>query len=154
MKAPNWLFLFFLFWSCSDQSSSDRTEVSGWNVIQPIEMNQNPVRWILTQMTGNIEHMPPLTGDNLPWQEYYLFSSDGTFMKARTIDESTLKANGKYEVLNSDNQNIVELTYSQSSVIIGNCTGGVIETLVFQSNGSFQSAWQACDGPGLTYEIN
>ena len=39
------------------------------------------------------------TVDDMDWQEYYVFSPVGTFVKSRTRDEMATEANGTFEVV-------------------------------------------------------
>ncbi|UII28060.1 hypothetical protein LVD15_06440 [Fulvivirga maritima] len=41
----------------------------------------------------------------------------------------------------------------ENSDLIGNCSGDNKEHLYYQSDDTLSSSWMACDGPGLTYQL-
>ncbi len=144
MKTNFYIFLMacFLITSCSkvnnEQDSKD------------LSITTYPQTWNLVKMTGNIPGSVSV-GEELEWQEKYVFKSDGTFVKSRISEGEIESASGTYS-FNEDTQNFI-LNYEQTSAIIGNCGSNIQESLYFNENSKIlQSNWWACDGPGLFYE--
>lgn len=108
------------------------------------------VKWQLVEMTGNMANVPPLTGEDMSWQEYYTLHPDFTFTKARRSDK-TIQASGRYRMVEIGEEQFLEFVYDAASEIVGSCMADDKETLRL-SNGKLYGTWQACDGPGLTYE--
>ena len=108
------------------------------------------VKWQLVEMTGNMANVPPLTGEAMSWQESYTINADSTFTKERRGDKQ-LQASGRYKLINIGEEQLIEFSYNAASEIIGSCLGDNKETLRLL-NGKMYGTWQACDGPGLTYE--
>lgn len=112
-------------------------------------------KWELNQMIGNYKGSET-TGDDMAWQEYYLFSPVDTFVKSRARDEMATEANGTFEVVEfeNDSEHYFLLTFDSGEELGGNCGDGVNELLVYKSATKISSTWQACDGPGLDYELS
>jgi hypothetical protein len=108
------------------------------------------VQWQLVEMTGNMANMPPLKGETMSWQESYTLQSDSTFVKERRGDKQ-LEATGRYKIVDIGDEQFIEFSYDEASEIIGSCLAGNKETLRL-ADGKLYGTWQACDGPGLTYE--
>lgn len=108
------------------------------------------VKWQLVEMTGNMANVPPLTGEAMSWQESYTLQPDSTFVKERRGDKQ-LEATGRYKIVDLGAEQFIEFSYDAASEIIGSCLGANKETLRL-SDGKLYGTWQACDGPGLTYE--
>lgn len=108
------------------------------------------VKWQLTEMTGNMTNVPPLKGNDMSWQESYTLRPDSTFTKNRQGAQQ-LQATGRYILVETGEEQFIEFTYDSANEIIGSCLADVKETLRL-SNGKLYGTWQACDGPGLTYE--
>lgn len=108
--------------------------------------------WQLIEMSGSIPNSVS-TGTAMDWQEQYLLLSDGAFTKTRTRNGKVTTASGSYEVTSSSsNEKIILFNYQLESDLIGSCGSNVQEAVVFDSNDTFFSAWQSCDGPGLKYK--
>jgi hypothetical protein len=88
----------------------------------------------------------------MEWQEFYLLNPNGSFIKSRNRKGIITEISGTYKVVNSPTENLLTLTYSSESQIIGSCTSNVKEELHFNSENILVSSWQTCDGPGLKYE--
>lgn len=115
---------------------------------------QNAQQWNLVKMsvgmTGSVS-----TGEQMAWQETYVFKGDGSFTKKRVQNGSTTTASGTYNTVEENNEKGLKLKYAEPSSIIGNCTGNQEEYLYYKESGTIlQSSWLACDGPGLFYERN
>lgn len=92
-------------------------------------------------------------GEEMEWQETYRFAEDGTFTKTRTANGETLFGSGRFDLAEANNEQLVELAYSEANAIVGSCFGQESETLILDDNKArLRSTWQACDGPGLIYE--
>lgn len=111
-------------------------------------------KWKLVKMTGDMINSET-TGNDMAWQEYYIFNSNSSFFRSRTRDGVTTEISGtfKYERGKDANQtDFLTLTYPTESTLIGNCTGDLTETLMFTIDKKLSGTWNYCDGPGLIYE--
>lgn len=112
---------------------------------------QFPQKWILVKMTGNSVETPAYTGENMYWQENYVFNADGSFLKTRIKNGESTTAEGNYTVSEEDQTFI--LNHHNRNPLIGNCNMGNTEYLSFDKNRvNLLSNWWACDGPGLFYK--
>lgn len=111
-------------------------------------------KWELFRMTGDVEGTE-LTGEQMEWQEYYLFKLDGTFEKVREREGAVSKASGSFEVVeyNNDDSDYLELSYATGLELMGNCSGDSKEVLVYRTTTMISNTWLACDGPGLDYSL-
>jgi hypothetical protein len=107
--------------------------------------------WKLIQMTGNFPNSET-TGSEMSWQEVYSLNRDGTFLKSRNRNGVISEVSGTYILSNSSNERLLLFTFNSESEIIGSCYSDLKETMSFQSENTFYSTWNACDGPGLKYE--
>jgi hypothetical protein len=112
--------------------------------------NACTVKWQLVEMSGNMANVPPQKGEDMGWQESYILQADSTFTKERRGDKQ-LQASGSYKMMTIGEEQFIEFSYNAASEIIGSCLGANKETLRL-SDGKLYGTWQACDGPGLTYE--
>ena len=112
-------------------------------------------KWVLTQMSGSFQNSET-KGEDTEWQEYYIFSPEGTFVKSRTVQEEVMEATGSIEVLEYDDDpnHYLELTFETGKELAGNCTGDNKEILIYRSSTEISSLWMACDGPGLDYTLS
>ncbi len=133
------LLLSIPLFSCSSDSDETTTQQADYSGT-----------WNLVQMTGNVPNSET-TGADMEWQERYTFKADGTFLKTREREEITTIASGTYEFKESANQNMIELTYTEESTIIGSCYSDKKEELYTHTNSILFSTWEYCDGPGLKY---
>ena len=108
-------------------------------------------KWQLTEMSGSVINSVT-TGPKMYWQEFYVFNTDGTFVKTRIKDNTTTTASGTFSVVKTSDETHLELTYSESSVLVGSCYGNLKEDLFINNNNLLVSTWQNCDGPGLVYQ--
>ena len=112
--------------------------------------NDFPQTWKLIKMTGSVQGFES-EGEDMDWQENYLFRSDGTFLKTRITEGESESASGSF-IFDSQNQNFL-LSYNQVNNITGSCSSDAKEHLYFPQNSLILlSNWWACDGPGLFYE--
>ncbi len=107
----------------------------------------------LVKMTGSFNGSET-TGSDMEWQETYILNSkDSTFIKSRLVNKVTFEASGIYTYITIDNQEYIELTFNEDSIVIGNCFGDLIETLqILEDGNKLVSTWSACDGPRLEYQ--
>jgi hypothetical protein len=111
-------------------------------------------KWKLVRMSGNMVNSVT-TGAEMDWQEYYIFSVNGTFKKYRTRAGVVSEAAGTFEVAEYENDeaDYLELRYTEGLELIGNCFGNQKELLMYRSATEISNTWQACDGPGLDYVL-
>jgi len=149
MKRYATLFLFlslFILVSCAEDDDF------GLASTQFVFSDQ---KWELVQMSGSFQNSET-TGEEMDWQEYYIFSPEGTFIKSRTVAEEVTEATGTFEVVEYDNDlnHYLELTYQAGNELVGNCTGDDKELLIYRNSTMISSLWMACDGPGLDYSLS
>lgn len=130
--------LLMLFCACSNDSSNViTTDFQG--------------KWELYQMSGRIANSET-TGAAMEWQEFYSFSTDGSFTKSRTTNGTKKEVSGSYVITKIQEGSLLELTYKADSEIIGSCYGNNKEELYILPNSILSSTWKNCDGPGLEYK--
>ncbi len=140
--------LYFIFASVLLLSSCSKT-------IDALEskdfsINNYPQTWKLIKMTGSQEGSES-SGEEMEWQENYVFNSDGSFVKTRISTGELKSASGRY-FFNEEIQSFI-LDYGKSNPIIGSCGSAVEESLYYTKDSKIlQSNWWACDGPGLFYK--
>lgn len=132
------LFAFLLLISCSNTDE----------VNEPT-LDANSEKWALVKMTGSFTGSET-TGEDMEWQEYYIFNSDDTFIKYRNWDGAVKEAAGKYKRETLDGEEYLELTYSSGKELLASCSSN--EFLYFKKGDVLRGNWGACDGPILDYE--
>lgn len=139
-------FVFFMLVSCSNEDDF------GLESTQFVFSEQ---KWELVKMTGSFVNSET-TGNEMEWQEYYIFTPEGTFLKSRTVDEVVYEATGSFEVVeyDEDPNHYLELTFNTGKDLAGNCTGDDKELLMYRTSTMISSLWMACDGPGLDYMLS
>ena len=139
------LLLFTLF-SCSNEDDF------GLESSQFVFSEQ---KWNLVRMTGSFVGSET-TGDDMEWQEFYIFAPEGTFVKTRIVGDIITEATGSFEIIEFDNdpELYLELTFISGKELAGNCTGDDKELLMYRTSTMISSMWMACDGPGLDYELS
>lgn len=140
------MLMAFTIFSCSNADDFG---------LESTEFVYTEQKWELIAMTGSYRGSETI-GVDMAWQEYYLFTPDGTFVKSRTIDGEITEANGTFEVLEyeGDTEHYLELTYETGKELVGNCTGNNNELLIYRTSNRISSMWMACDGPGLDYALS
>ena len=125
--------------SCSKDKSADLTSVELFGT------------WELTKMSSSwIDH--ETTGSDMDWQEFYMFKSDSTFSKSRDRNEQVSTASGQFSIKKwHTGEKYIELSFNESSDIVGSCYGNDREELYWIDKKKLASNWFACDGPGLEY---
>lgn len=110
-------------------------------------------KWTLVEMTGSVAGDAPATGNDMAWQEYYILNEDSTFTKHREQDGEVSEASGVFTFVTTAEESYIELTYPSDNQLIGSCYSQLmVESLLVVSETELKGTWQACDGPGLTYE--
>ena len=137
--------LTLMLFSCSTPDTSD---------IEEISLQFGSQKWELVRMTGSFINSET-TGDDMEWQEYYIFNPEGTFLKSREREGVIIEASGTFDVVEYDNDeaDYLELTYKTGHELIGSCNGDGKEELVYRTQKELSNTWQACDGPGLDYVL-
>lgn len=143
MKASTLFFCMIILLSACNSNSDNEAEVPLKNGIE---------KWELVRMTGSFINSETV-GEDMEWQEYYLFNPNGTFFKSRKRDEVITQAMGTYEVLEEGDNKYYELTYETGKSLIASCYGNGKEIL-FYVRGALNGTWNACDGPGLEYKLS
>lgn len=127
-----------IFNSCSkDNVATDNTGYYG--------------KWTLIKMSGSMVDSET-TGSAMEWQEFYLFNTNGTFIKSRERNGVKTTISGTYTTTNNPDGIYFELTYPNDSEIIGSCYGNLKEELYIIENNTLSNTWKNCDGPGLEYK--
>ncbi len=140
------LLSVFILFSCSkDNESATQAE-------SPFKADQYPQKWQLVKMTGMVANVPPATGTDMEWQEYYLLQSDGTFIKSRDRKNRTITVNGTYKFVETSEGTYIVFTHESESTLICNCSTTLTESLRVNSEKELIATCWACDGPGLFYE--
>lgn len=114
--------------------------------------------WELVKMTGSLVGQES-TGNDMQWQETYIFNKDKTFVKTRVHGDSTTLASGTYqlkaieEVGDRETRLMnIELFHNIENTIIGDCSSNKTkESLFFSTDHKLKNTWNQCDGPGLEY---
>ena len=101
-------------------------------------------------MTGQIPNFE-ITGDAMPWQEYYQLSKDGSFTKTREVEGQIESISGTFSYEDLSDGKYLKLIYDKEYGLIGSCTSKQ-EHLRLNDHKQLVSSWSACDGPGLIYE--
>lgn len=142
LSYPFVLMVLFLN-SCSNTDSDIETS--------KFMANEFPQKWKLVKMAGSMAGSET-TGADMTWQENYIFKSDGSFVKTRTVNGESNSAKGIYNF--HEEQQAFVLDYDTSSSLIENCTTANNEYLYLDEDHHYLiNSVQACDGPGLYYEI-
>lgn len=96
---------------------------------------------------------PPITGDDMTWQESIRLYTNGSFTKTRVRDGVTAEESGTYAYVEYDDVNFLELTYTTPrNELIASCTtADATEQLKVISDSELKGIWDWCDGPILVY---
>ena len=124
-------------------------------VLKDTELQFTSQKWKLTKMTGSWVNSVS-EGEEMEWQEYYIFHPDGSFLKSREQDGIINEASGTFEMVEFDNDDAdyLSLKYVVGEELVGSCSGSdKKETLRYLSSTEMYNTWMACDGPGLYYVL-
>jgi len=97
-------------------------------------------------------------GDDLEWQEVYVFRSDGTFDKKRTSHAGSVTASGTYTTedaplyLSRLVTLLVKLTFTTGLNLAEGCSPGSEEIDFSSHDGMLRNHSIGCENPILTYE--
>ncbi len=93
-------------------------------------------------------------GPDMAWQEYIMLAGDGYFVKSRQQEGKVTEATGRYSRSTSDDATYVVLVYASGYELMASCHSGLAnEHLRVVSPTSMIGTWNACDGPGLEYQL-
>lgn len=107
----------------------------------------------LTAMEASMLPNPPLTGNDMAWQESIRLYTNGSFTKTRVRDGVTTEQSGSYAYITADDQKFLELTYTiPKNDLIASCTTAEgTERIQVISDSELKGTWGWCDGPILVY---
>ncbi len=139
------IIAILVLFSCSEPDASSFDDA---------ELKFADQKWELVRMSGSMVNSTT-TGADMEWQEYYVFSLDGTFQKIRKREGIVSEAAGTFEFVEYENDeaDYLELTYTMGLGLIGNCSADQKEVLVYRSAAEISNTWMACDGPELDYRL-
>ncbi|QCK16831.1 hypothetical protein [Mangrovivirga cuniculi] len=106
-------------------------------------------KWMLTKVFIGWSETE-LTGEDIGYEEYYIFNSDGSFSKTNISEEGSKSVNGIYSEIETTDGNQLKLEYPEDHELIENCTGDPIEVLTILTN-ELKGGSAPCDGPDLYY---
>lgn len=127
------------------------TSCSSKDDVKEPTLDVNSEKWELVKMISSSKGIET-TGEDMEWQEYYIFNSNATFIKSRDIAGEVKEASGTYTRENFDTQEYLELTYSKGTELVAGCTSNNKEQLFFKKGDVLRGSWDACDGPSLEYK--
>ncbi len=139
------LCAIFLLYACTEQDISQ---------FEDTELQFADQKWQLVRMSGSMVNSTTV-GSDMEWQEYYIFSLDGSFQKYRETNGTITRARGTFVATEyeNDTEDYLELTYTEGLSLVGNCSGDQKEVLIYRSSREISNTWMACDGPGLDYVL-
>lgn len=137
------IFALFLLVSCSKENSE---------LTEPEQSRAFPQKWQLVQISD--VNFQEFSGAKMPYQEYYLLQSDGTFVKARDINGSVSRARGTYETIIIDEEKFLTFQFNLDEGIISNCAFEKEEWLVLDESNKLFNHLNPCDGPILKYSLS
>ncbi len=140
------LFSICILFSCSKNNESATQEES------PLKADQYPQKWHLVKMSGMVTDIPPSTGADMAWQEYYLLQSNGAFIKSREQENTTITVQGTFKRVQLSDGEYLEFIHETESALLCNCSADLKEYLKLDSEKELIATCWACDGPGLFYE--
>jgi hypothetical protein len=119
---------------------------------EPKELSSQQ-KWELVKMTGSMINSVT-TGQDMDWQEYYIFNADSTFIKSRQRDGKVQEATGTYSYSNKPNEQSIIITYRSGLNLRASCQSDPSEErLIIISPRKLIGTWNPCDGPGLEYQL-
>jgi hypothetical protein len=113
----------------------------------------NQQKWELVKMTGSMTNSVT-TGNDMAWQEYFVFNADSTFLKSREQNGQVKEAKGTYSFATKGNEKYFLLAYQSGYELKASCLSGPPqENLLVVSSTKIIGTWNICDGPGLEYQL-
>ncbi|WP_300440765.1 hypothetical protein [Christiangramia sp.] len=132
--------------SCSNQNTDEIVSLD-------LATMEYPQKWELFKMSVGMLTGSEVSGDDMNYQEYYIFNVDNTFSKTRIEDQTETTVKGIYSIEIKENEQGFSLVYDQENGLIGNCSLEPTEYLYIGSDHhTLLNSWWACDGPGLFYK--
>lgn len=162
MKNLLYFTAIFLFLSCESNNSTDDQSVSseeekaltsetGEEDLEEIFELEFPQKWNLTEMSTMMVNSHT-TGDDMQYQEFYIFHSDKSFTKNRQQKKDSLQFGGIYSIIETEaGDKMLELTYDSRNELVENCSGNNLEFLVITSEDALRGTANACDWPSKKY---
>jgi hypothetical protein len=117
------------------------------------DLEHFPQKWQLIQIgSDQVPVATPITGSDMPYQEFYLLNSDGSFLKSREKDGIKTESSGSFSIIESEGEKYFELIYNSSDdPLIAGCIAGQ-EVLWIKSEKTMVGTWSNCDGSILEYQ--
>lgn len=144
---PYLILAFSIVFLCS--CNTDKNIQPG---VVDLSADQFPQRWELVDMSTMIAGSGT-SGEDMEYQEYYLFERDNSFVKTRKQDDITMKASGTFSKnIYENGEQFYELVYDTDSDLIENCSIGRKEHLLIASKNFLTGTASACDYPAKRYE--
>tara|TARA_R110000868_G_scaffold325809_2_gene586674 strand:+ start:5997 stop:6416 length:420 start_codon:yes stop_codon:yes gene_type:complete len=131
------IFILGMFFICSSCTTSDEI------------FNETSQKWQLVRMTGSFVNSET-TGEAMDWQEYFIFKTDGTFIKSRIFEGTEKEAFGTYQKIESEDYSYLELQYISGNELKASCSQ--TESLIIRGANILTGNWSICDGPRLEYK--
>jgi hypothetical protein len=154
MKRTLFLFLgsVIILFSCNQDDKNPEFNILGY--------------WNLVEITPSFS-LSDLGGNELDFEEKYIFNNDGTFIKFSTkmkgvgeVLEIPAQALGQFQInpSASSQENVIyeiELVFETNQEMAANCGEGNSEFLfVTKEYKLINNTWSSCDGPGFIYTKN
>ncbi|MCR4029442.1 MULTISPECIES: hypothetical protein [Flavobacterium] len=123
--------LFISLASCSNDDSTDKLKLA---------TNDYYGKWVSIQNEAS-------------WNDEYVFSTDGTFTRKKTVNSITTNLSGTFEIFEREGRANFQLTYSAPSDLIFSCGSGFggKSELLYILNGNLENSGRMCDYQ-LTYK--
>lgn len=137
------LALLLIFSACSSEKE-EKIEVADFSA------DSFPIQWELTEMSTMLVGSQT-SGDDLPYNEYYVLKEDNTFTKTRVANGNALKAFGNYSLTSINNDEYFKLEYSSPNDLVESCSSSTIEHLIIDSSTKIRGTANACDWPSKIY---
>jgi len=112
-----------------------------------------PQKWKLVAITSFWPLSSAITGDNLEWQEFYIFHPDSTFLKFRDYkDGANSQATGSFTVNDSSGETSIDLLFTTGEELRASCSRE--ERISIRRNILLNGSWVPCDGPSFEYRLS
>ena len=152
MKIRFVMVLLTMLYSISCSTDQTMQPVLAEEVTTEFGENEWPQKWQLVEMSGNMSNVPPQTGDEMDYQEWYVLRENGTFTKTRTRENAIKQTEGTYSIKAYGHGKFIEFTFQSENSLLGNCDSTLSESLHISAENELRGTWLICDGPGLTYK--
>ncbi|MFB9080540.1 hypothetical protein ACFFLS_20615 [Flavobacterium procerum] len=117
--------LFICLVSCSNDESSVKSEIT---------LTDYYGKWVNVQ-------------NEATWNDEYVFNTDGTFTRVKTVNSITTNLSGTFEIFEREGRANFQLTYSAASNLLYSCSNGFggDKELLYIYNGNLENAGKMCD---------